>query len=435
MNTILSLVKKDYLLFWKDKVSVSLTFVVPIVLIFIFGKVFSGSSGPEKIELGFINSSDAPIAKKLETILDTTKTFRLVKTYTDEKGVTIKFDTNTIKQYVITGKFSSALVIPEDAYNDTSLGLKLKFYYDPKNDLEMQVVQGVLQQTIMQSVPEIFNQSMQRQSNNFLGKEKGTMFNSEMANVIGKYFNIDTSRILGNIKNPAVQIQKDTSTKSFNFFDNILNLEKQQLVGKEITNPWATRSVGGWAMMFLLFSITGAASSLFDEKKSGVVLRILSSPVTRTQILWSKYIYNMTLGIIQLYVMFIAGMIFFNINIFPNFFNLFLVILAASTACTGFGMFLSSISKTSAQANGWGTLLILTMSAIGGAWFPVSFMPGYIQFFSKLTLVYWSVDGFLTVLWRGAGFTEILPNLLILFGIAILINIISILNFRKGNVF
>jgi ABC-2 type transport system permease protein len=128
-------------------------------------------------------------------------------------------------------------------------------------------------------------------------------------------------------------------------------------------------------------------------------------------------------------------MIFFSINIFPNFFNLFLVIIAASTACTGFGMFLSSISKTSSQANGWGTLLILTMSAIGGAWFPISFMPGYIQFFSKLTLVYWSVDGFLAVLWRGAGLIEILPNLLILFGIAILINIISIFNFRKGNVF
>lgn len=435
MKTILSLVKKDYILFWKDKMAVSLTFVIPIVLIFIFGKVFSGASGPEKIELGFINNSDAEIAKKLERTLDTTKTFRLIKTYNDEKGNNVKFDTNTIQQYVRTGKFSSALVIPSDTYNDTSLGLKLKFYYDPKNDLEMQVVQGVLQQTIMQSVPEIFNQSMQRQSNNFLGKEKGTMFNSDMAKIIGKYFNIDTSKILGNINTPEKQTVKDTNTKSFNFFDNVLNLEKHQLVGTEVTNPWATRSVGGWAMMFLLFSITVAASSLFDEKKSGVVLRILASPVTRTQILWGKYIYNMILGITQLMIMFIAGMLMFNINIFSNFLNLLLVIIAASIACTGFGMFLSSVSKTSSQANGWGTLLILTMSAIGGAWFPVSFMPEYIQFFSKLTLVYWSVDGFLTVLWRGAGFMEILPNLLVLLGIAIIINIISIFNFKKGRVF
>jgi len=435
LKTILHLVKKDYILFWKDKMSVSLTFVIPIVLIFIFGKVFSGSSGPEKIELGFINNSTAPIADKLEKTLDTTKTFKLIKTYKDEKGNEVKFDTNTIKRYVTTGKFSSALVIPRDAYNDTSFGLKLKFYYDPKNDLEMQVVEGVLQRTIMQSVPEIFGLSMQRQSNNFLGREKGTMFNTEMAKVIGKYFDVDTSKILSNMRNPQMQTQKDTGSKQFNFFDNILNLEKHQLVGTEVSNPWATRSVGGWAMMFLLFSITGAASSLFDEKKSGVVLRILASPVTRTQILWSKYIYNMTLGIIQLMIMFIAGMLLFNIDIFSNFLNLFILIIASSFACTGFGMFLSSVSRTSQQANGWGTLLILTMSAIGGSWFPISFMPQYIQFFSKLTLVYWSVDGFLTVLWRGAGFTEVLPNILILLGIALVINIISIYNFRKGHVF
>ena len=183
--------------------------------------------------------------------------------------------------------------------------------------------------------------------------------------------------------------------------------------------------------MFLLFTLTGAASSIFDEQKSGVILRLLSAPVSGVHILWSKYIFSILLGIIQLFVLFLAGMFFFKIDIFSNIFNLMLVILAAATACTAFGMLLAAFCRTSAQTSGWGTFLILTMSAIGGAWFPTFLMPGFIQVISKFTIVYWAVDGFLMVLWRGASFTDILPNLAFLFGTAAVINTISIIRFRK----
>jgi ABC-2 type transport system permease protein len=274
---------------------------------------------------------------------------------------------------------------------------------------------------------------MMRQAETDLGKEKGSMFNSDIAKTVNKYYHVDTSVILNNNLNKG----SDTSLNmgGSNMFKNIVNIEKEQLVGKEIANPMATRSVGGWAMMFLLFTITGSATSLLDEKKSGVMIRILSAPVTRTQILWSKYLYNMSLGMIQLSVMFLFGYLIFNIDIFSNLFNLFLIVLAASTVCTAFGMLLASIVKTTKQADGWGTFLILMMSAVGGAWFPVSLMPESIQFFSKLTIVYWSVEGFIAVLWRGAGFMEILHYLVILFGISIVINIISVYKFKRGNVF
>ena len=187
----------------------------------------------------------------------------------------------------------------------------------------MQIVQGLLQQTIMTQIPEIFNQSMMRRSEEYLGKQKGVQFNHKLASVISEYFNVDTSKILqqgfyGAEKDTAKE--DSTSNKgASDFFKNIVKLDKQQLVGKEVNNPGATRSVGGWAMMFLLFSITASATSLFDEKNSGVMLRILSAPVSRTDILWSKYLYNISLGIIQLLVLFFAGYLFFSIDIFSNF--------------------------------------------------------------------------------------------------------------------
>ncbi len=435
MKTILNLIKKDYILFWHDKPAVSLTFLVPIVLIYIFGSIFSGGGSPQGIRMAFINSSNATVAKKIETALDTSSTFKIIKTYTNDQGKEVKFDTNSVKDFIRRGNASAALVIPADAYTDTSTSLRLKFYYDPKNDIEMQMIQGLLTQTIMTEIPSVFISSMQRKAEGYLGMKKGSNFNKQIASVISKYYNVDTAEILHGMQfaysDSAVS---DTSRKAGNFFSNILQMDKEQLVGANVTSPDATRSVGGWAVMFLLFTMTGASTSLFDESKSGVVLRILSSPISRVQILWSKYLYNISLGCIQLFVLFFMGYLLFNINIFSNFLNLVLLIIAASAASTAFGMLLAAFCKTAAQANGLGTFLILTMSAVGGAWFPTFILPPFIQIISKLTIVYWAVDGFLKVLWNGYGFMDILPYLGVLIGIAVVVNMISLWKFKRGTI-
>lgn len=434
MKNILQLVKKDYILFLKDKVALSLTFIIPMVLIALFGAVFGGAGDFEKLSLGFVNQSSSSVAKRIESTLDTTKSFRLIKSYKNENAEIVKYDSNSLKSAVMSGRFSAALILPEDAFMDTSSALKMKYYYDPKNDMESQIIQGVLQQTIMQSIPEVFLQSMRKKSENALGADSGIMFNNEISRTVSKYFHIDTSEVFGSLSNNKNSLP-ESSGEGFNIFENMLNLEKYQLVGKQVTNPMATRNVGGWAMMFLMFSLAGASRSLFEEKQTGVIIRLLSSPVTRTQILWSKYLYNLSVGIIQLILLFLGGMLLFKIDILSNFFNLFLMIIASSIACTAFGMLLASFTRTSAQANGLGTLLILTMSAVGGAWFPVTMMPQYIQFFSKFTITYWSIEGFQTVLWRGLGFMDILPYFGVLIGIGLVVNLISYFNFKKGNIF
>lgn len=436
MKQIFRLVKSSYRIFWNDKVSVALTFIVPLVLTSIFGAVFSGSSsGPEGIRLAILNQSKSEVAKRIESSLDTIKAFHIVKSFKTDSGKTVVFDSLSIQEYVRSGKASAALVLPPDTYADTSVGLYVKFYYDPKNDMEMQTVRGLIQQVVFSQFPSVIAQSGMRQAERYLGIKDGNAFNRNMASVIHKYFKVDTNVILHPKLSDFTKAGKDSTKGDSNFFNNIVRIENQQLIGKEMKNPWATRSVGGWGIMFLMFTLTATSSSLFDERRSGVLLRLLTSPVSRTHILWSKYIFNMSLGIIQLLFLFIFGWLMFRVDIFSNFFNLFLVMIAASVACTALGMLIAAFSQTRQQANGLGTLLILSMSAIGGAWFPTSFMPATIQFFSKLTVVYWSIEGFMEVLWRGVGFISILPHVAVLLGIGCALNIISVHRFRKGHIF
>jgi ABC-2 type transport system permease protein len=297
----------------------------------------------------------------------------------------------------------------------------------------MQTIAGLLQQTIMTQMPTLALQSLRASAVRYLGRDSGTAFNGAIASTVHRYFGINIGSLVSSFSDSAAFERGASGAGAV--FKNIISLEQIQLVGKEVENPWATRSVGGWAMMFLLFTVSGSASSLFDEKKSGVILRILASPISRVQVLWSKYLYNMSLGILQLLVLFTGGAMLFHINIGANFFNLVLVIGAASIACTAFGMLLAAVCKTSAQANGLGTFLILAMSSVGGAWFPTAMMPDFIQSISKFTLVYWSMDGFLQVLWRHAGTVEILPNLAVLLLMAFVASVVSFWQFKKGHVF
>ena len=402
----------------------------------IFGSIFGGSSAsPQGIRLAVLNQSPSEVAKRIESTLDTSKAFQIIKSYKDDSGKQVVFDSVSIKEYVRAGNAAAALILPPDAYSDTSLGLNLKFYFDPNNDIEIQTTKGLIKQIVFTQFPSIIAQSGFKQAEQFLGTKSGEGFRRGIASTVSKYFKVDTSAILHPDFAKNHSMGSDSTGKSFNFMDKIIRIEEQQLVGQDLKNPWATRSVGGWAMTFLLFTLTASSSSLFDDRKSGVMLRLLTSPVSRVHILWSKYLFNMSLGVIQLLFMFVAGWLLFDVDIFSNIFNLLLVIIAASMACTSFGMLLAAFSQTRQQAQGLGTFFILTMSAVGGAWFPTSFMPPAIQFFSKLTIVYWSMDGFLEVLWRGVGLFSILPNLGILFGVSAVVSIISVRQFRRGDIF
>ena len=131
----------------------------------------------------------------------------------------------------------------------------------------------------------------------------------------------------------------------------------------------------------------------------------------------------------------LPGRVFFGLDIFRHAGALFVVGLSAAAACSAFGMLVAAISPSPAAANGIATFVVISMSAVGGAWFPVSFMPDYIQTLSKCTLVYWAVEGFTDVLWAGSSLLEVMPKVGILAGIATGVMLIAVWRFNRGRLF
>ena len=452
MRTILVLVRKDFLNFFRNKAAVSLTFIVPFAMIWLFGNIFNVNkkdSGPSGIPLAVVNASDNPAAAKLVEALQAERSFRVqtrfVNTDKSTRPLTEADLTPMLRRAGTETHF--ALVIPADLVSASGFGLHLKILSNPRNEIETQTVNGILQKNIFTAIPRLLGQSLQTSAKSVLGADRFRQFNGTIAGAVSDAFGGDKEQIQHSIESgdfgvgPAVNPASPPSstgaagTQSFDLLSRLVRIETEQVVGGEVKNPEATRIVGGWAMQFLLFAVSASAASFFRERDAGIFQRVLAAPVTRAQILWGKFLYGVSIGLIQLMVLFFAGRVLFGIEVEQHLGLLVLVCTFAAAACTSFGMLLAAITPNAEAASGIATLLIMLMSALGGAWFPLYIMPAFIQQFSRLTLVYWSMEGFSAVLWAGQSFLQILPILAILGGITAVVMTIAVWRFNRGKIF
>lgn len=448
MRTVLTLLRKDFFNFIRDKSAVSLTFLVPIALIYIFGLVFGlnrkAESGPKGIWVAVVNQSENPAAQKLVDALKAESAFRILTTRTLADKTVQPLTEADLRPMMRDNQFRFAVVLPSDLIRRDALGLRLVILSNPRNEIETQTVNGLLQKTIFSSVPELMGQALQSQAQRAIGDGRLEKFNHAIATTIAGTFGGDATAIEQSIASgdfglssaPAGPDGKGESpSRGTNTMANIVKIETEQVVGKDVRSPEATRVVGGWAMMFLLFALSHSAAAFFDEKKTGIFQRLLSAPVRRSQILLSRFLWGILLGLVQLITLFLAGRVLYGIDVFGNLGNLMVVCIAAAAACTAFGMLLAAFTPSAAAASGLATFLVLTMSAVGGAWFPISFMPEFMQGLAKFTLVYWAMEGFAQVLWAGNSFLQILPTVGVLLGIATGVMALAIWRFNHGNLF
>jgi ABC-2 type transport system permease protein len=84
------------------------------------------------------------------------------------------------------------------------------------------------------------------------------------------------------------------------------------------------------------------------------------------------------------------------------------------------------------QLDGLSTILILTMSAIGGSMMPVVFMPMFLQKMAVGTVNYWAIQGFYDIYWRNLPLVEVLDNAAVLLGLSALLLGLAVWFFRRN---
>lgn len=190
----------------------------------------------------------------------------------------------------------------------------------------------------------------------------------------------------------------------------------------------------GTSIMMLLFSVAGIGRSLLEEKKDGMLKKLLCAPISPNHILYGKILYANVVSIMQLIIMFLYSWLVFGLDILNYLPSIALMILAAAYACSGFGIVLASFAKTSQQVEGYSTIIVLVMSAIGGSMIPLFIMPDIMQKLAVISVNYWGIQGFYDIFLRLLPITDLtfLLRVLTLVLIGTGLNFVAFLMFKRN---
>jgi ABC-type multidrug transport system permease subunit len=184
-------------------------------------------------------------------------------------------------------------------------------------------------------------------------------------------------------------------------------------------------SVAGMAVMMLLFGLIHCGGTLLDEQESGTLDRLRLAPGASAAILGGKFLFTWIVGAIQLVILFAYAKLVFDMPVFRAPLALFVLSTATAAAVTGFGILFAVVSRSRKQLEGLSTIVVLSMSALGGSWWPLAITPEWYQKLGHFTLNAWAMDGYQGIFWYGKGLGGILPEIGVLAGIALVTSLLA----------
>lgn len=404
---IAAIVRTGWMNLRRDRAAMMLSFVVPIVFFSIFAGIFGAQrSRTPSVTMAVADLDGSAASKRLVAALRNESALKILEAAKDSKQ---PFDARSAEEYVHSGNAPVALLIPKGfgaskiEFGARSSGPQFQLLTDSADPIAEQVASGLLQKTIMTAMPDMMMKSgvdaIDRWSGGLTAQQRAT---------------IDQSIDRFQAQQTATVSQSKPASRG-----SIVNIKVTDIVGQNKKNSVAALYAAGIGVMFLLFTATNAGGALLDEIESGTLDRILSTRVTMTQLLLGKMVYLWTLGMLQLIVMFVWGAIAFKLDL-AHHVGGFLIMALATTFCTSaFGLFLASISRTRAQLGAMSTLIVLSVSALGGSMFPRFLMPEVIQKAGLVLFNSWALEGFTNVFWREEPLSSLVMPVIVLIAFAV----------------
>jgi ABC-2 type transport system permease protein len=369
---------KDLLILLKDRGTYINLFVLPImfsvVLTLALGGVFGGGKSVSQVKIPI--AADSAPAKNVAKAIEKTP------------GISWQINNKSTAQSLVKkGQSVGALLISND-------GKEITFYEDPDQLVNAKLVYGEINSFL---------------TSDTLGQQKSALVKAA-ASVGSSKLNSEINAV---VNNHPLRITAKSAGHSSNTIQ-----------------PTASEQyIPGFTVAFLFLIASSIAQYMFMEKERGTLRRLLTSPVRRYSILIGKLLPNVVIGFGQVTVIFAVGKFMFNMHL-GNLMALFLVSFAAVIAANGFGLMITALSKTQAQATGLATLFVFTLATLAGCYVPLFLMPGFMQNIALALPQGWAMSGYQDIIIKGAGIPQVLPNVTVLCGFAIVFFFVGLVRFR-----
>jgi ABC-2 type transport system permease protein len=420
MNTIshtLNIAWKEIQLLAKDRGSLAVLFLLPILFSSLYGTINLQLAGGDDaiiaLDVCLVNQDDGifgeEIAKALKGI--------------DELNVETFDIVADAEQQVAGGEATAAIVIPADftqeinAYTPTSVDVII----DPAQPESANIVTGIMSQV----VAEVTIWGEVQYGIRTILDESGLLTEAspqERRAVEAQTLGAIMTQLSEVRRTPAIVVASE-------------DLEGAAVTLEGVFAMFFAFLFPSITVMFIFFIVGGAAASLLTERETGTLRRLLAGPIPRGAIIAGKMLAHVLLVCLQVVVLFGVGSIFFDMPLGKSPVGLALLTLIVALVATAMGMLVAALAKTPKQADNVGLVLGFVLGGIagcmgGGGSAPITRSEGFMAVLSRFTPHAHAIEGYYRLMAENGTFMDVLPQMGILLAMGIVFFGIAVWRFK-----
>jgi ABC-2 type transport system permease protein len=203
-------------------------------------------------------------------------------------------------------------------------------------------------------------------------------------------------------------------------------LEAEGVVGA----TGAEFAVPGMAVAFVAFGAGYAGFAFFRDHGWGTWDRLRATPASSLDIFAGKVAPAVGLSVVQMLFLFIVAVPLFDFRVSGSWLALVLVVIVLALCLNAFGVAVMALSRTMQQLNALGSAGGFALATLGGAFVPVSAMPGWAQAVAPAMPTYWAMEAFRDVVIESGGFVDVVLPVALMLGFTALFAGLAAAKFR-----
>jgi ABC-2 type transport system permease protein len=146
------------------------------------------------------------------------------------------------------------------------------------------------------------------------------------------------------------------------------------------------------AMSVMTSSLSGAVHMNAELRQKGVIRKLATTPITRTDWILSNILYQLILAVISTMAILVVSYAVFSVRLQINAW-LFVFIVFEVFAFGGIGMILTRVANEAESATAAANFIMFPMMFLSGSFFPLEMMPGFLQTIAKILPLYYVNEG------------------------------------------
>lgn len=385
MSVIGAMVRLRLIRVLRDRMGLVWLLVMPMVFSFIMGELMGGMGGGGGTvrlpRLMVFDQDGGTGADNLLAPLQDNERFRLVRADS-------AIDGETARAEVEAQRHTAALLIPAHYSKSIEDGqpVKLVLYYD-SDRLSSQTVNTLLDRSVLRI-------------NTMVAAEKLVSANADRSAEIAR------DRAHGFA----------VATFDSLWDDPRLVLETKTL-GRIEDDDWGLTNshqhVGpAYVLFFVMMFVMMTAKELVASRQDQTLARLVMSRATSLDLVLGFFLGGMAIGLVQAGLLLVMNSLAFGIDYGDSPLGLALVVVLFAGFASGTAVFLGSVARTGAQADGLGMALTMTMAALGGLWWPLEIVPEFMQKLGHSLPTGQAITIFHDMIGRGYGVPQLADLLL-----------------------